>query len=227
MSLIEETDNLESLRNSIKNELSYLRKLRVFSSKKNSRESLVQEEKLEESLVQEEKLEESLVQEESLEYELLNTIIYLTGLYFYDKNSFIRKKYIFTSLELEYFYNSSIYDEIEYEKNYSKEFSIKRLDYSKINEDILDNTEKSLEELIAIEKIIENPTIKLTRQLLDKKYKGKDTFKNVYSKIFKVCLLNQPGIKYNSSTYIWNISPDTFLENFYKKYKKNLKNFKN
>ena len=49
MSLIEETDNLESLRNSIKNELSYLRKLRVFSSKKNSRESLVQEEKLEES----------------------------------------------------------------------------------------------------------------------------------------------------------------------------------
>ena len=36
MSLIEETDNLESLRNSIKNELSYLRKLRFFSSKKNS-----------------------------------------------------------------------------------------------------------------------------------------------------------------------------------------------
>lgn len=114
-----------------------------------------------------------------IEYELLNTIIYLTDMYYYDKK-FGKKYCYFTSLELEYFYNSNIFDDIELENN------------KEITED---------------EKI-------LTRKLIDKKYKGKYTFKSIYENTFKVCLSCYDSITYKKITDTWKINSIEFLKEF-------------
>lgn len=93
-----------------------------------------------------------------LNYELLNSIVYLTGMYFYDKNEFDKKNYYtFTSLELEYFYNSNVFEPINEEPFKYYEYDIDDSD-----------------DIYKIKKTKFN--VKITRELIDKKYKGKKNF---------------------------------------------------
>jgi hypothetical protein len=136
-----------------------------------------------------------------LNYELLNSIVYLTGMYFYDKNEFDKKNYYtFTSLELEYFYNSNVFEPIEKEPFKYYEYDIDDSD-----------------DIYKIKKTKFN--VKITRELIDKKYKGKKTFKYIYGNYYELYLKDYKGIDYRNNN--WYVYPDIFLTEFRNEIKKN------
>jgi len=142
-----------------------------------------------------------------LNYELLNSIVYLTGMYFYDKNEFDKKDYYtFTSLELEYFYNSNIFEPINEEP-------FKYYEYYEYYEYDIDDSG----DIYKIKKTKFN--VKITRELIDKKYKGKKTFKYIYGNYYKLYLKDYKGINYKNNN--WYVYPDIFLTEFRNEIKKN------